>query len=215
MTKVAKLAAVHPGADDLVSEPGGLVTRLHGQLHEMLLTHEIPLGLPISERQLSLRLGVSRTPLREALRRMEGEGFVQRRGGILEVRRIMLEVEAAGAAAGAIESGRLSGLRTRLVALLETGNPDNRRRIALDLELHRAICEACGNRSMAQLVEQLRRKSMLFATPPVPQNFRQTVLEHMELLDALERGDAERARQVMAEHLDNVQKNVLSRLLKR
>jgi DNA-binding GntR family transcriptional regulator len=212
MTKVAKLAAVHPGADDLVSEPGGLVTRLHGQLHEMLLTHEIPLGLPISERQLSLRLGVSRTPLREALRRMEGEGFVQRRGGILEVRRIMLEefldllkirrlleVEAAGAAAGAIESGRLSGLRTRLVALLETGNPDNRRRIALDLEL----------------VEQLRRKSMLFATPPVPQNFRQTVLEHMELLDALERGDAERARQVMAEHLDNVQKNVLSRLLKR
>jgi DNA-binding GntR family transcriptional regulator len=61
----------------------------------------------------------------------------------------------------------------------------------------------------------LRRKSMLFATPPVPQNFRQTVLEHMELLDALERGDAERARQVMAEHLDNVQKNVLSRLLKR
>jgi DNA-binding GntR family transcriptional regulator len=56
---------------------------------------------------------------------------------------------------------------------------------------------------------------MLFATPPVPQNFRQTVLEHMELLDALARGDAERARQVMAEHLDNVQKNVLSRLLKR
>jgi DNA-binding GntR family transcriptional regulator len=228
MTKVAKLAAVHPGADDLVSEPGGLVARLHGQLHEMLLTHEIPLGLPISERQLSLRLGVSRTPLREALRRMEGEGFIQRRGGILEVKRIMLEefldllkirrlleVEAAGAAAGAIESGRLSGLRTKLAALLETGNPDNRRRIALDLELHRAICEACGNRSMAQLVEQLRRKSMLFATPPVPQNFRQTVLEHMELLDALERGDAERARHVMAEHLDNVQKNVLSRLLKR
>ena len=228
MTKVAKLAAVHPGADDLVSEPGGLVMRLHGQLHEMLLTHEIPLGLPISERQLSLRLGVSRTPLREALRRMEGEGFIQRRGGILEVKRIMLEefldllkirrlleVEAAGAAAGAIESGMLSGLRTKLAALLETGSPDNRRRIALDLELHRAICEACGNRSMAQLVEQLRRKSMLFATPPAPQNFRQTVLEHMELLDALERGDAERARQVMAEHLDNVQKNVLSRLLKR
>ncbi|MET0221496.1 MAG: winged helix-turn-helix domain-containing protein, partial [Tardiphaga sp.] len=78
-------------AGEVVAEAGGLVARLHGQLHDMLLTHEIPLGQPISERQLSARLGVSRPPLREALRRLEGEGFIERRNGILEVKRIMLE----------------------------------------------------------------------------------------------------------------------------
>jgi DNA-binding GntR family transcriptional regulator len=165
MPESAKLPPDVPAAGEFVSETGGLVARLHGQLHEMLLTHEIPLGQPLSERQLSLRLGVSRTPLREALRRLEGEGFIERRNGVLEVKRIMLEefvdllnirrlleVEAAGAAAGAIDPARIAAMRARLATLLVTENPENRQRIELDLELHRTICEHCGNRAMAELI---------------------------------------------------------------
>jgi DNA-binding GntR family transcriptional regulator len=228
MTSFAKIPTSGPDGGNPVAEAGGLVARLHGQLHEMLLTHEIPLGLPISERQLSLQLGVSRTPLREALRRLEGEGFIQRRNGVLEVKRIMLEefidllkirrlieVEAAGSAAGVIDPGKISGLRAKLAALLAAGNPENRLRIEFDLELHRTICDNCGNRSLAELIEQLRRKSMLFAAPPPPEDFRQALAEHARLLDALAAGDAARARDAMADHLDNVLKNVLSRLFKR
>jgi DNA-binding GntR family transcriptional regulator len=217
-----------PVAGEFVSETGGLVARLHGQLHEMLLTHEIPLGQPLSERQLSLRLGVSRTPLREALRRLEGEGFIERRNGVLEVKRIMLEefvdllkirrlleVEAAGAAAGMIEPDRIATLRAKLAVLLATENPENRQRIELDLELHRTICDHCGNRSMADMIEQLRRKSMLFARPPVPKNFREAIRDHARLIDALADGDVAAARDAMADHIDDVLKNVLSRLLKR
>jgi DNA-binding GntR family transcriptional regulator len=72
MTSSVKIPVGGSDGGHAVSETG-LVARLHGQLHEMLLTHEIALGLPISERQLSVQLGVSRTPLREALRRLEGE----------------------------------------------------------------------------------------------------------------------------------------------
>jgi len=213
---------------EFVHEAGGLVARLHGQLHEMLLTHEIPLGQPLSERQLSLQLGVSRTPLREALRRLEGEGFIERRNGVLEVKRIMLEEfvdllkirrllegDAAAAAAGKIDSCRIAELQARLAALLAKDRPDNRQRIELDLELHRVICDHCGNRAMAELIEQLRRKSMLFARPPAPQDFRQAMREHARLLDALAAGDASQARDAMADHIDNVLKNVLSRLLGR
>jgi DNA-binding GntR family transcriptional regulator len=227
MTRSAKIPIGDSDSGHAVAETG-LVARLHGQLHEMLLTHEIALGLPISERQLSVQLGVSRTPLREALRRLEGEGFIQRRNGVLEVKRIMLEefvdllkirrlieVEAAGAAAGAIDPGKIAGLRARLAALLAAENPENRLRIEFDLELHRTICDHCGNRSMAELIEQLRRKSMLFAAPPAPVDFRQAVAEHARLLDALADGDAARAREAMADHLDNVRKNVLSRLFER
>ena len=211
-----------------MQEAGGLAARLHGQLHEMLLTHEIPLGQPLSERQLSLQLGVSRTPLREALRRLEGEGFIERRNGVLEVKRIMLEEfvdllkirrllegDAAAAAAGKIDSCRIAELQARLAALLAKDRPDNRQRIELDLELHRVICDHCGNRAMAELIEQLRRKSMLFARPPAPQDFRQAMREHARLLDALAAGDASQARDAMADHIDNVLKNVLSRLLER
>jgi DNA-binding GntR family transcriptional regulator len=217
-----------PPSGDLVYEAGGLVERLHGQLHEMLLTHEIPLGQPLSERQLSLRLGVSRTPLREALRRLEGEGFIKRRNGVLEVKRIMLEEfvdllklrrllegEAASAAAGMVGADKIAILRGKLAALLATEKPDNRQRIEFDLELHRIICDHCGSRGMAELIEQLRRKSMLFAQPPAPQDFRQAMREHARLIDALAAGDAAQAREAMAEHIDNVLKNVLSRLLKR
>jgi DNA-binding GntR family transcriptional regulator len=227
MTGAAEFPFQNPG-HDLVSEPGGLVERLHGQLHEMLLTHEIPLGLPLSERQLSVRLGVSRTPLREALRRLEGEGFIVRHNGVLEVKRIMLEefvdllkirrlleVEAAGSAAGMIGAEKIAGLRASLAALLASDHPDNRARIAFDLELHRAICEHCGNRSMADLIEQLRRKSMLFVAPPAPQDFRAAIQEHARLLETLASGDAAQARAAMSDHLDTVLNNVLSRLLKR
>ncbi|GAA4339375.1 GntR family transcriptional regulator [Pigmentiphaga soli] len=224
-----------PFPDDTLAPPdnpaeaaGGMVARLHARLHEMLLTHEIPLGTPLSERQLSLRLGVSRTPLREALRRLEGEGLIQRHNGVLEVRRItleeflellkirrLLEVEAAGAAAGHISDATLDDLRARLAALLHADTPDNHARVLLDIELHRAVCEACGNRSMAELIEQLRRKSMLFATPPAPRHFPQVVAEHLALLDALATGEPEPARATMAQHLDNVLDNILSRLLRR
>jgi len=224
-------SAQEPGPDaaEPFAESGkGLVDRLHAQLHEMLLTHEIPLGVPISQRQLSIRLGVSRTPLRETLRRLEGEGFIQRNSGVLEVRRItleeflellkirrLLEVEAAGDAAGQIDPHTLAGLRAAFESLLSEEVRDNRQRIALDLELHRAICNACGSRTMAELIEQVRRKSMLFATPPVPGDFRQTVAEHLRLLDAVAAGDKTHAREAMAEHLDHVLNNILSRLMKR
>ncbi|MET0220845.1 MAG: GntR family transcriptional regulator [Tardiphaga sp.] len=213
---------------EVVAEAGGLVARLHGQLHDMLLTHEIPLGQPISERQLSARLGVSRTPLREALRRLEGEGFIERRNGILEVKRIMLEEfvdllkirrvlegEAAANAAGMIGPDTLGRLRTQLDALLGSDNPENKKRIEFDLDLHRAVCDHCGNRSMADMIEQIRRKSMLFVRPPAPQDFREAVKEHVRLLDALAAGDAAAARDAMTDHIDNVLKNVFSRLLKR
>lgn len=213
---------------DTPFEPGGLVARVYAQLHDMVLKHEIPLGTPISERQLSLQLGVSRTPLREALRRLEGEGFIARSRGILEVRRItleefldllkirkVLEAEAAGLAAGAIDSAVLDDLRARLTALADAEAPDNHERVSLDLELHRTICAACGNNTMAALIEELRRKSMLFATPPTPQDFRASVAQHLTLLDALAKGDAKRASEAMADHLDKTLANVLSRLLKR
>jgi DNA-binding GntR family transcriptional regulator len=227
MTEFAKFSLADVSGD-LVSETGGLVERLHGQLHEMLLMHEIPLGQPLSERQLSARLGVSRTPLREALRRLEGEGFIERRNGVLEVKRIMLEefvdllkirrlleVEAAGAAAGTIEAGKIADLRAKLAALLTAEKPENRQRIELDLDLHRAICDHCGNRSMADMIEQLRRKSMLFVRPAAPQNFREAIRDHARLIDALADGDAAKAREAMADHIDDVLNNVLSRLLKR
>lgn len=209
-------------------EPGGLVERVHAQLYDMVLKHEIPLGTPISERQLSLQLGVSRTPLREALRRLEGEGFIRRNRGVLEVRRItleefldllkirkVLEAEAAALAAGSIDPATVDDLRQRLTRLAEEEHPDNHERVSLDLELHRTICAACGNETMAKLIEELRRKSMLFATPPAPQDFRASVAQHLALLEALSAGDAARARQAMADHLDKTLANVLSRLLKR
>jgi DNA-binding GntR family transcriptional regulator len=198
---------------------------VHAALHAMLLTHRLPLDTPLSERLLAAELGVSRTPLREALRRMEGEGMLARLpGGLLSVRRIgveeflevlqmrrLLEGEAAAAAAGKVSAARLAALRDRLHALQSAPAPDEAERLAIDLDLHAAILAAAANATMARILADLRRRMLLFARPREPDPARLGA-DHLAIIDALARGDADAARQAMAAHVDALRAGILRHL---
>jgi DNA-binding GntR family transcriptional regulator len=165
-------------------------------------------------------------PLREALRRLEGEGWLGRRSdGALAVRRLdveemldvlqvrrMLEPEAAAAAAGRVPAPVLQALRDRVAGLLATGDPLSPERGAIDQALHLAIGEACGNRVLAATVAELRRRSVLFATRRLPERLEPVCAEHMAILDALLAGEADAARAAMAAHLENTRAGIMRRL---
>ncbi|WP_426955747.1 GntR family transcriptional regulator [Muricoccus radiodurans] len=196
-------------------------------LTEMILSRRLAPDAAVSERRLAAELGVSRTPLREALRRLEGEGVLARRGdGALAVRRLdveevlevlsvrrMLEVEAAAAAAGRVPAPVIEGLRRRVQDLLAAGDPQSPERLEVDLALHAAIGEACGNRTLATLIAELRRRLLLFATRRVPERLEPVCAEHLAILDALASGDAGAARAAMAAHVDSTRLGIVRRLV--
>jgi DNA-binding GntR family transcriptional regulator len=203
----------------------------YASLHDMLLTHRLPLDAPISERHLAGELGISRTPLREALRRLEGEGLLARLpGGLLAVKRIgvedflevlqmrrLLEGEAAATAADAVAAGQvpagiLEALRRRIVALLAAGGRPDAGRLAADLDLHRAIMAAAGNATLARMLQDLRRRMMLFTPPRPPDSPERSCADYLAILDAVAAGDAAGARAAMVAHVDALRTGILRRL---
>ncbi|MBO1073460.1 GntR family transcriptional regulator [Roseomonas marmotae] len=214
------------GADLAAPARVNMADSAYASLHEMLLTHRLPLDAALSERNLAAELGISRTPVREALRRLEGEGLLTRQpGGLLFVRRIgveeflevlhlrrLLEGEAAAAAAGKLPREAIGQFRARIAALLAaSGRPDGER-LGIDLDLHRAILGAAGNATLARMLEDLRRRMLLFATPPAPEDPRRACADYLAILDALADGDAEAARAAMGRHLDALRAGILRRL---
>lgn len=215
--------------DQQAAPRGNMADGAYAALHEMLLTHRLPLDQPISERAVAAELGISRTPLREAFRRLEGEGMLERLpGGVLRVRRItveefleiqhlrrLLEGEAASLAAGRMDPALLQSLSRRVAALPREDRPlrqQQEERLAIDIELHRAIAAAAGNPTLARLLEDLRRRMLLFATPGEPARLEDSCGQYTAILNALAAGDATGARNAMAAHVDSLRAAILRRL---
>ncbi len=192
-------------------------------LRDLIITLEIPPGAPISEPDLMRRIGVGRTPLREAVHRLEGEQLVKvypRRGtfaaeinladlALITDLREELEGHAAAAAAERATSAdrtALERLRPRLHAAT------TRAQIEIDTVVHRAIYGAAHNRFLAATATQYHNLALriwhLFIErlPDISSH----VEEHEEIIDAILQGDASRARAAAGEHVRSFERAVKS-----
>ncbi|QGK70549.1 FCD domain-containing protein [Allosaccharopolyspora coralli] len=194
--------------------------RAYEGLRKHILTGVHPAGARLREEQLAETLGLSRTPVREALRRLEADGLVQmtpHRGAqvttwstedfdeIFELR-TLLEGHAALKAAtrGDVD---VSGLRSlceameqRLDALDDRAYEDITR---LNLEFHRSLHRAAGERLLPDLVSRVievplvRRTFDQYSAAELQRSFTQ----HRELVEALNAGDGQWAQAVMHAHI--------------
>ncbi|GAB3435150.1 GntR family transcriptional regulator [Actinophytocola sediminis] len=173
-------------------------------------------GSPLRETSLAARFGVSRTPVREALRRLEqdrllvpGErGMVVRAIDPHEVvqiydLRVLLEAEAAAQAARerrTADLARLAGLLDRDRALAD---PDDATRMRTNLEFHAAVWQATHNPVLIDLLERLTAHLVHapHSTLSVGDRWRVAVEEHASLLAAVSDRDEQAARAIAAEHL--------------
>jgi len=177
----------------------------------------------INERHLARQLNVSRTPLREAIRRLEGERILERHGSgslvvkpisiedflyICQVRRL-LEGEATRRAAGRISVPDLVHLRQRYIAHKDHKNPIRTPEGAISGDLHRWIGEACGNPVLASILGDLKNRSKLFRLG-VPE--RVAYDEHLPIIDALIKGNGDEARAAMQRHIDSLRTYALEEL---
>ena len=197
------------------------------QLRELILDGSFPAGTPLQENMLAAKIGVSRTPVREALALLISEGLVSRVAGLTPVVRMisiddfveilylrrLLEVEAAGrAAASGRSSVELEAIRERLVSFLGGEQPTTEEHIAVDDKLHATIAELSGSNLLAQFVHDLRLRTKVFDKGRLPERFVPGCHEHIVIIDAVLNHDAHAAETAMRTHLDNVRESIMSYL---
>lgn len=172
-------------------------------------------GSRLTEELLARRYGVSRVPVRESLRTLEAEGFVvtRRHAGahvaepseqeavdLLEMR-LLLEPLCAARAAQRRTDAHLKVLR----GLVRLGQERARRGQDEDLRslggwFHETLVQSSGSEALTTLLTQLRHKIVWMWTVDSPARPQESWAEHGAIVDAVARGDAERARTLTAQH---------------
>ena len=208
------------------AERPNLTEKVYVQLTDLLIRGELRPGDVITERRMAEQLNASRTPIREALGRLEAEGLVYKQPSrgvtvspfsteafvdILNVRQL-LEAEAARLAAGRISKTRLHAIRIELKTLAQKTTPTLSEIWEVDDLLHGEIADAAGNALMASMIRDLRRRTHVFNAFRGTMSHKVASEEDAKLLDALETGDRERARAAMANHIEAVKVAIIERL---
>jgi DNA-binding GntR family transcriptional regulator len=203
-----------------------LTEQVYEQLIEILIRGDLRPGDVIVERRMAEKLNASRTPIREALGRLEAEGLVYKQAGrgvtvspfsteafveLLSVRQL-LESEAARLAAGRIPKQRIEEIRSSLQRLGEKMEPSLSEIWEVDDMLHGEIADAAGNPLLAGMIRDLRRRTHVFNAYRNPSRYKFGVEENAVLLDAIATGDQQKARQAMADHIDAVKLAIIDRL---
>ena len=195
------------------------------RLENDILNGRYPAGESFTESRVAAELGVSRTPVREAIRQLELEGlvtYVPNKGAtvkglseedIRDIGEIRMKIEgiAARRAAAVIQESQLAELR-ELLALeafhTERGDPEPLMR--LDSRFHEIIFQASGSRllnrtlsSFHHYIQQARSQSLQGMV-----RAEKTLGEHRAILTALEDKDADRAESLMVQHVRNAMRNI-------
>jgi DNA-binding GntR family transcriptional regulator len=186
----------------------------------MILSGELQSGSQIREEALAELCGVSRTPVRDALRRLEAEMFVRRnesqRSFVADWSlddledafqlRAMLEAHAAKRAAARITKDqlvRMRGLNAQLKIAIDGDRPDVPRFLDCNRLLHMTIVEAAASERLAGMLMQVTEQPVVLRTAQQYdlENLRRSHHEHDELLIAFDNCDGEWAAAVMTAHI--------------
>ncbi|MGY0057221.1 GntR family transcriptional regulator [Streptomyces sp. LZ34] len=209
------------GAVPKLERPGPLRERVYEALLELITTRALRPGQHLVESELAGHLGVSRQPVREALQRLNTEGWVDLRPAqgafvhepteeeadqLLTVR-TLLEAEAARlAAAHAGPSGveALEELCAKGERAVLADDVDGA--VAANAEFHAKVMELAGNAVLAELAAQVDRRVRWYYTPVARQRGKQSWIEHRELIAAISARDEQRATDVMRAHTEHTRR---------
>lgn len=184
-------------------------------------------GERLMEIQLADELGVSRTPVREAIRKLELEGYVimmPRRGTYvanLSIRdinevfeiRTALDSLASGLAAERITDEELERLQRLLVHISEyIEENDMEKIVAADTEFHDILYQASRNTRLVGIIVNLREQMTRFRSMSMgfPGRLRETLAEHKKIVDAIAQGDVKEAQQAAEYHMEKSEQTLLA-----
>lgn len=198
-------------------------------LRQAILIGELKPGERLMEIHLADRLGVSRTPIREAIHKLEREGLVTivpRRGAevaqiteksmndVLEVRRA-LDALCVELACDRITEEELADLKTacdRFEQCVRTG--DSKKIAQADVALHDIIVRATGNQRLIQLVNNLSEQMYRYRFEYIKDSSQHKTLveEHRIIYQSIVRKDKKTAAEAARTHIDNQEKAIIRQI---
>lgn len=202
---------------------GNKKVRVYETLKKRIINIELPPGLPINEAEFASALGVSKTPVREALRQLERDGFVENvpsRGStithitsheIMDVFQIR-EIIESGAARRSAELGGSDALRKIRDSYAESlASADAAEHYVHEWgsweDMHTAIVSSLGNRLLmdvyAGLIDRILRIRNYYGKRLTRRRFYDVIQEHNTVIEAILERRPEEAEQAMQRHLQN------------
>lgn len=208
---------------------GPLRDQAYTALKKAIVTLEIPPGSYIVDAEICERIGLGRTPVREALFRLAGEGLVElhpkkgflapeitlRRSRELFEVRIALERLLASLVCGQITPQRLKDLRDLVGAMEQAAsNGDFFTMTMTDMEFHIQLAHASGNSYLSEILSNVYNHSLRLWVVSFRQakDLTQLARNHGKLLDALEEGLVERVEKAFVEHVEDGARRVVGYL---
>ena len=213
---MARAVTLRPPASPL-GDGASLADQAYFAIRALIVSLELAPGDPIREPDLTAKLGIGRTPVREALRRLALERLVEvypRRGMFVttvDVRdlarlcevRAVLEPEAARLAAERATRPDLEGINALIEELADTRRRDDRALIDLDERIHRTIYRTSHNQLLEETLEWYYTHALRIWMLALGRTneLQAAVSEHVMLLDAIARGDGQAAARGMHAHV--------------
>ena len=203
-----------------------VVDQVYAAIRERITSGSLARGARVHQEDLAEELGVSRTPVREALRRLAAEGLVEMRTNrgarVADVdqagmrvsyeARTVIEPGAAGLAAGQRLDEPLARMRAA-VAAQRRSLRNVQRSFEANREFHLALAAASGNEFLSQFAERLwvaRIGETIYERQVQTQErMLLDVREHEQILEAIEAGDGRRAESLTRRHLADAMKRSL------
>ncbi|MBK7814758.1 MAG: GntR family transcriptional regulator [Rhodocyclaceae bacterium] len=209
-----------PDTDSLSLAAPALYEQVAERLRSRIYAHELAPGAWVDEQAIAAEYGISRTPLREALKVLAAEGLVTlkpRRGCYVtelseqdldEIFPVMALLEGrcaqeATAKAGAEDIGRLEAIHAELERHAAAGDAD--RFFETNQRFHGALQELAGNRWLRQLIDETRKFIKLTRRDSLNREgrLRQSLAEHRAILAAIARRRPDEAARLMHDHIQS------------
>ncbi|MFR0356095.1 GntR family transcriptional regulator [Streptomyces sediminimaris] len=210
------------GAVPKLERPGPLRDRVYEALLELITTRALQPGQHLVESELAGHLGVSRQPVREALQRLNTEGWVdlrpaqgafvheptQEEADQLLTVRTLLEAEAARLAAANANAAGIKALEDLCAEGEQAVAADDvDAAVGTNARFHAKIMELAGNAVLSELAAQVDRRVRWYYTPIARQRGSQSWIEHRALIAAIVERDEQRATRLMREHTEHTRRS--------
>lgn len=199
-------------------------------LREAIIKQFLRPGERIMEQDLAAEMGVSRTPVREAIRKLELEGYVvmiPRKGAyvaglsIKDINNLFemrgaLESLAAGLAAARASQEEIEEMERNLVLeAAHYGTSDVSKMIEVDTSFHELIYQASKNTRLQNMLKDLRDQVQRFRmkTLAVPGRMKYALAEHRRIVEAIAARNGSEAKQAAKEHIESAESALLELIL--
>ncbi|ACM03474.1 GntR family transcriptional regulator [Cereibacter sphaeroides] len=207
-----------------MSAPRPLAHEAYQRIISMIFEGALKSGDLLQEAALGEVFGMSRTPVREAIKRLESEGLAVVEGRFTCVRSVTaadveevfflrLELEPLAArSAVRLPPAQVDAMEERVRLLMASDPAVNDLQRQTDYEFHHLLGREFGNQAVAQTVATLHRRTCIFDHTQVPERFLRGCEEHLEILEAVRSGNADAVEAGLRAHLEHARDAVLLRM---